>query len=200
MTPAAAPAPAPAATQFALSGAAPADRFLRSTAASVLRYIRAGPIPPQTPYNLYMQEANRTASRDGLVLTAVCAPGSEPELQRPGYCRFYLLVPLSSLPGLILSIVGLNQIKKQGGKGKGLAIAGIIIISAAGMVIQVILVIALIVGGVSYTSKAIDERRNPIPSIVQSSSATVIVAAIRAKLKIILAMRWTTRWAKPMTI
>lgn len=65
---------------------------------------------------------------------------------------------LVSLPGLILSIVGLNQIKKQGGKGKGLAIAGIII-SAAGMVIQVILVIALIVGGVSYTSKAIDEAK-----------------------------------------
>ena len=54
--------------------------------------------------------------------------------------------------------MGLNQIKKQGGKGKGLAIAGIII-SAAGMVIQVILVIALIVGGVSYTSKAIDEAK-----------------------------------------
>lgn len=65
---------------------------------------------------------------------------------------------LVSLPGLILSIVGLNQIKKQGGKGKGLAIAGIII-SAAGMVIQVILVIALIVGGVSYTSKAVDEAK-----------------------------------------
>jgi len=32
---------------------------------------------------------------------------------------------LVSLLGLILSIVGLNQIKKQGGKGKGLAIAGI---------------------------------------------------------------------------
>lgn len=65
---------------------------------------------------------------------------------------------LVSLPGLILSIVGLNQIKKQGGKGKGLAIAGIII-SAAGMVIQVILVIALIVGGASYASKAIDEAK-----------------------------------------
>mgnify|MGYP000172882995 FL=1 len=65
---------------------------------------------------------------------------------------------LVSLLGLILSIVGLNQIKKQGGKGKGLAIAGIII-SAAGMVIQVILVIALIVGGASYASKAIDEAK-----------------------------------------
>ena len=54
--------------------------------------------------------------------------------------------------------MGLNQIKKQGGKGKGLAIAGIII-SAAGMVIQVILVIVLIVGGASYASKAIDEAK-----------------------------------------
>lgn len=39
-----------------------------------------------------------------------------------------------------------------------MAIAGIII-SAAGMVIQVILVIALIVGGASYASKAIDEAK-----------------------------------------
>lgn len=75
---------------------------------------------------------------------------------------------LVSLPGLILSIVGLNQIKKQGGKGKGLAIAGIII-SAAGMVIQVILVIALIIGGASYASKAIDEAKTD-SSYSQSSS------------------------------
>ena len=128
VTPAAAPAPAPAA-----------------------------PVPPQTPYNPYMQ-------------------GGQPNGQ-PGWSGSYGSVPpeanqkynglaiagficsfLVSLLGLILSIVGLNQIKKQGGKGKGLAIAGIII-SAAGMVIQVILVIALIVGGVSYTSKAIDEAK-----------------------------------------
>ena len=67
---------------------------------------------------------------------------------------------LVSLLGLILSIVGLDRIKKQGGKGKGLAIAGIII-SAAGMVIKSgnTWSIALIVGGVSYTSKAIDEAK-----------------------------------------
>jgi len=114
-------------------------------------------VPPQTPYNPYMQ-------------------GGQPNGQ-PGWSGSYGSVPpeanqkynglaiagficsfLVSLPGLILSIVGLNQIKKQGGKGKGLAIAGIII-SAAGMVIQVILVIALIVGGASYASKAIDEAK-----------------------------------------
>ena len=114
-------------------------------------------MPPQTPYNPYMQ-------------------GGQPNGQ-PGWSGSYGSVPpeanqkynglaiagficsfLVSLLGLILSIVGLNQIKKQGGKGKGLAIAGIII-SAAGMVIQVILVIALIVGGASYASKAIDEAK-----------------------------------------
>lgn len=147
VTPAAAPAPAPTAPNSPYPGTAPA--------ASVLRYPGGGAVPPQTPYNPYMQ-------------------GGQPNGQ-PGWSGSYGSVPpeanqkynglaiagficsfLVSLPGLILSIVGLNQIKKQGGKGKGLAIAGIII-SAAGMVIQVILVIALIVGGVSYTSKAIDE-------------------------------------------
>ena len=149
VTPAAAPAPASAAPNSPYPGAAPA--------ASVLRYPGGGAVPPQTPYNPYMQ-------------------GGQPNGQ-PGWSGSYGSVPpeanqkynglaiagficsfLVSLPGLILSIVGLNQIKKQGGKGKGLAIAGIII-SAAGMVIQVILVIALIVGGVSYTSKAIDEAK-----------------------------------------
>ena len=149
VTPAAAPAPAPAAPNSPYPGTAPA--------ASVLRYPGGGAVPPQTPYNPYMQ-------------------GGQPNGQ-PGWSGSYGSVPpeanqkynglaiagficsfLVSLLGLILSIVGLNQIKKQGGKGKGLAIAGIII-SAAGMVIQVILVIALIVGGVSYTSKAIDEAK-----------------------------------------
>ena len=40
-----------------------------------------------------------------------------------------LLGVLSAIPGLILSIVGLNQIKKTGEEGRGLAIAGIIISS-----------------------------------------------------------------------
>lgn len=124
-------------------------------------------MPPQTPYNPYMQ-------------------GGQPNGQ-PGWSGSYGSVPpeanrkynglaiagficsfLVSLLGLILSIVGLDQIKKQGGKGKGLAIAGIII-SAAGMVIQVILVIALIAGGASYAIKAIDEAKTD-SSYSQSSS------------------------------
>lgn len=161
VTPAAAPAPAPApaAPNSPYPGTAPA--------ASVLRYPGGGAVPPQTPYNPYMQ-------------------GGQPNGQ-PGWSGSYGSVPpeanqkynglaiagficsfLVSLPGLILSIVGLNQIKKQGGKGKGLAIAGIII-SAAGMVIQVILVIALIVGGASYAIKAIDEAKTD-SSYSQSSS------------------------------
>ena len=153
-----APAPAPAAPNSPYPGTAPAGGSVPPVYGSVsARYPGGGAVPPQTPYNPYMQ-------------------GGQPNGQ-PGWSGSYGSVPpeanqkynglaiagficsfLVSLPGLILSIVGLNQIKKQGGKGKGLAIAGIII-SAAGMVIQVILVIALIVGGVSYTSKAIDEAK-----------------------------------------
>ena len=155
----AAPAPASAAPNSPYPGAAPAGGSVPPVygSGSAPVYPGGGAVPPQTPYNPYMQ-------------------GGQPNGQ-PGWSGSYGSVPpeanqkynglaiagficsfLVSLPGLILSIVGLNQIKKQGGKGKGLAIAGIII-SAAGMVIQVILVIALIVGGVSYTSKAIDEAK-----------------------------------------
>lgn len=168
VTPAAAPAPAPTAPAPAPAPAAPNSPYPGTApAASVLRYPGGGAVPPQTPYNPYMQ-------------------GGQPNGQ-PGWSGSYGSVPpeanqkynglaiagficsfLVSLPGLILSIVGLNQIKKQGGKGKGLAIAGIII-SAAGMVIQVILVIALIIGGASYASKAIDEAKTD-SSYSQSSS------------------------------
>ena len=159
VTPAAAPAPASAAPNSPYPGAAPAGGSVPPVYGSVSApvYPGGGAVPPQTPYNPYMQ-------------------GGQPNGQ-PGWSGSYGSVPpeanqkynglaiagficsfLVSLLGLILSIVGLNQIKKQGGKGKGLAIAGIII-SAAGMVIQVILVIALIVGGASYASKAIDEAK-----------------------------------------
>ena len=199
VTPAAAPAPAPAAPNSPYPGAAPAGGSVPPVYGSVSApvYPGGGAVPPQTPYNPYMQ-------------------GGQPNGQ-PGWSGSYGSVPpeanqkynglaiagficsfLVSLLGLILSIVGLNQIKKQGGKGKGLAIAGIII-SAAGMVIQVILVIALIVGGASYASKAIDEAKTD-SFYSQSSSGATVIAAIRAKLKIILTMCWTTRWAKPMTI
>lgn len=134
-----------------------ADRFLRYGSVSAPVYPGGGTVPPQTPYNPYMQggQPNGQPGWSG-------SYGSVPPEANQKYnglaiagfiCSFFV-----SLLGLILSIVGLNQIKKQGGKGKGLAIAGIII-SAAGMVIQVILVIALIVGGASYASKAIDEAK-----------------------------------------
>lgn len=150
VTPAAAPAPAPAAPNSSYPGASPA-------AVSAPVYPGGGTVPPQTPYNPYMQggQPNGQPGWSG-------SYGSVPPEANQKYnglaiagfiCSFFV-----SLLGLILSIVGLNQIKKQGGKGKGLAIAGIII-SAAGMVIQVILVIALIVGGASYASKAIDEAK-----------------------------------------
>lgn len=163
VTPAAAPAPAAPAPAPAPNspypGAAPAGGSVPPVygSGSAPVYPGGGAVPPQTPYNPYMQ-------------------GGQPNGQ-PGWSGSYGSVPpeanqkynglaiagficsfLVSLLGLILSIVGLNQIKKQGGKGKGLAIAGIII-SAAGMMIQVILVIALIVGGASYASKAIDEAK-----------------------------------------
>lgn len=159
VTPAAAPAPAPAAPNSPYPGAAPAG----GSGSSGLRQRQCSGISGRrgrasaNAHNPYMQ-------------------GGQPNGQ-PGWSGSYGSVPpeanqkynglaiagficsfLVSLLGLILSIVGLNQIKKQGGKGRGLAIAGIII-SAAGMVIQVILVIALIVGGASYASKAIDEAK-----------------------------------------
>lgn len=156
VTPAAAPAPAPAAPNSPYPGGGSGRRI----GSSGLRQRQCSGISGRrgrASYNPYMQ-------------------GGQPNGQ-PGWSGSYGSVPpeanqkynglaiagficsfLVSLLGLILSIVGLNQIKKQGGKGKGLAIAGIII-SAAGMVIQVILVIALIVGGASYASKAIDEAK-----------------------------------------
>ena len=55
-------------------------------------------------------------------------------------CSFF-----TSIIGLIFSIIGLNQIKRQGGKGKGLAIAGIII-SVAKLGIYLLLIVMIIVG------------------------------------------------------
>ena len=68
-----------------------ADRFLRSTAASVLRYIRAaGPCLRKRPITRICKAANRTASRDGLVLTAVC------RLKRTRSTTVWLLPVLSA--------------------------------------------------------------------------------------------------------
>lgn len=50
-----------------------------------------------------------------------------------------------SIVGIVLSVIGLSEIKKQGGKGRGLAIAGIVI-GAVKIVADIILIIALIIG------------------------------------------------------
>lgn len=72
-------------------------------------------------------------------------------------CSFFV-----ALVGLILSIIGLNQIKKQGGKGKGLAIAGIII-SAAQFVIWIILIVLFAIAGVSYFADNLDDTYSDSP-------------------------------------
>lgn len=153
-----APAPAPAAPNSSYPGASPAGGSVPPVYGSVsLRYIRAaGPCLRKRPITRICKAVNR--GQPGWSGSYGSVPPEANQkyngLAIAGFiCSFFV-----SLLGLILSIVGLNQIKKQGGKGKGLAIAGIII-SAAGMVIQVILVIVLIVGGASYASKAIDEAK-----------------------------------------
>ena len=57
-------------------------------------------------------------------------------------CSLIFFVPLTGLVGLILSIVGLNQINKDGTEGKGFAIAGIAI--AAVRIFAVIITLAIL--------------------------------------------------------
>ncbi|RSX50985.1 hypothetical protein D2E25_1921 [Bifidobacterium goeldii] len=68
---------------------------------------------------------------------------------------------LIALVGLIVSIVGLNQIKKRGGKGKGLAIAGIVIST-----LSLLLSLALVAVGIS----TINSASNSVSSYDTSSS------------------------------
>ena len=114
-----APAPAPAAPNSPYPGAAPAGGSVPPVygSGSAPVYPGGGAVPPQTPYNPYMQ-------------------GGQPNGQ-PGWSGSYGSVPpeanqkynglaiagficsfLVSLLGLILSIVGLNQIKKQGARAR----------------------------------------------------------------------------------
>lgn len=58
-------------------------------------------------------------------------------------CSFFV-----AIVGLVLSIIGLNQIKRTGEKGRGLAIAGIII-SAVQMVVTVLFIVFIVTVGVS---------------------------------------------------
>ena len=60
----------------------------------------------------------------------------------------FSLVCCGGIPGLVLSIIGLVQIKKSGEKGKGLAIAGIVI-CGIGIVISILYYVLIIVGVVA---------------------------------------------------
>ncbi len=73
VTPAAAPAPAPTAPAPAPAPAAPNSPYPGTApAASVLRYPGGGAVPPQTPYNPYMQGGQPNGQPGWSVLTAVC--------------------------------------------------------------------------------------------------------------------------------
>lgn len=63
---------------------------------------------------------------------------------------------LFSIVGLVLSIIGYNQTKKTGEKGKELALAGIII-SGLSIVMTIVMIIAFVVIGVSVAGVARDE-------------------------------------------
>ncbi|PKV05062.1 DUF4190 domain-containing protein [Bifidobacterium pseudolongum] len=63
---------------------------------------------------------------------------------------------LFSIVGLVLSIIGYNQTKKTGEKGKELALAGIII-SGVSIVLTVVMIIAFVVIGVSVAGVALEE-------------------------------------------
>lgn len=61
---------------------------------------------------------------------------------------------LSGLLGFILSIVGLNRVKKSGAPGKGFAIAGIIISIIKAVVILVTTIIFFLAGILVYIEEA----------------------------------------------
>ena len=108
-------------------------------------------MPPQTPYNPYAQGGTPYGQQYN--------PNySQPYAQQYGYmppaanqqCNGFAIAGFvcsffTSIIGLIFSIIGLNQIKRQGGKGKGLATAGIII-SVAKLGIYLLLIVMIIVG------------------------------------------------------
>lgn len=66
---------------------------------------------------------------------------------------------LFSIVGLVLSIIGYNQTKKTGEKGKELALAGIII-SGLSIVMTIVMIIAFVAIGVSVLGVALDDTRN----------------------------------------
>ncbi|RYQ12146.1 peptidyl-prolyl cis-trans isomerase [Bifidobacterium pseudolongum subsp. globosum] len=93
-------------------------------------------------------------------------PYGQPYAQQPAYypqdrwngmaiagfvCSFFF-----SIVGLVLSIIGYNQTKKTGEKGKELALAGIII-SGLSIVMTVVMIIAFVAIGVSVAGVALEE-------------------------------------------
>lgn len=114
-------------------------------------YLGGGSVPPQTPYNPYAQggtpygqQYNPNYSQPYAQQYGYMSPAANQQYNGfaiAGFvCSFF-----TSIIGLIFSIIGLNQIKRQGGKGKGLAIAGIII-SVAKLGIYLLLIVMIIVG------------------------------------------------------
>jgi hypothetical protein len=71
-----------------------------------------------------------------------------------GVCSFFF-----SILGLIFSIIGFNQIKTSGEKGRGLAIAGIAI-SAASIVLTVIAIVFAIIFGFWVANTVVDGINN----------------------------------------
>ena len=63
---------------------------------------------------------------------------------------------LFSIVGLVLSIIGYNQTKKTGEKGKELALAGIII-SGLSIVMTIVMIVVFVAVGVSVAGVALDE-------------------------------------------
>ncbi len=81
---------------------------------------------------------------------------AEPQQSTDGVCIAGLICSLllSGLLGLILSIVGINRVKKSGAPGKGFAVAGIIISILKMVVIVIITVIIFMVGILAYIEEA----------------------------------------------
>ena len=62
-------------------------------------------------------------------------------------------IPLLNVIGLILSAVGISKAKKLGGRGKGLAIAGLVISILMIVIVLVAAVIFAIIGGASLVAQ-----------------------------------------------
>lgn len=114
-----------------------------------------GQIPPQIPPQAPMVGYDAPQNNDkwnGLVIAGfVCA----------------FLVPIV---GLILSIIGMVQINKNGGKSKGMAIAGIIV-SVVVMVLNGLLVFSMLNAANSAVQTAITASQSPSASSSSPSTA-----------------------------